>query len=78
MGDAENTEPRPPDPLDFDPRAEEDIRKPRLMARDPVCGVDVDPEGDPARSVYRGTAYYFCTLKCKSEFDFDPSRYVGE
>jgi YHS domain-containing protein len=75
MGDAESIEPLPPEPLDYDPT--EDERRPKLMARDPVCGMDVDPEGTSARSVYRGKAYYFCTQTCKTEFDLDPSRYVG-
>jgi YHS domain-containing protein len=74
MGDAE-AEPIPPEPLDYDPR--EDEQRPKIVARDPVCGMDVDPEGAPARSLYRGTSYYFCTLTCKAEFDLDPSRYVG-
>lgn len=74
MGDAESSEPIPDLPP-FDPTEEE--RKPKLVARDPVCGIDVDPDGAPARTRYRGTAYYFCTTVCKQAFELDPRRYVG-
>lgn len=78
MGDSESTE-VPPTPLPYgeDPRAEEEERKPHLVARDPVCGMALDAEGTFARSVYQGTSYNFCTLACKAAFDFEPSRYVG-
>lgn len=74
MGDAE-AEVVPTPPIDFDPANEEG--RPKIVARDPVCGMDVDPEGAAARSVFRGTAYYFCTETCKADFDLAPSRYVG-
>lgn len=74
MGDAES-EVVPTTPIDFD-RSEEEGR-PKIVARDPVCGMDVDPEGVAFRSVYRGTAYYFCTESCKADFELSPSRYVG-
>ena len=73
MGDAE-AEVVPTAPIEFDPEAED---RPKIVARDPVCGMDVDPEGAPARAVYRGTAYFFCTESCKADFDLDPRRYVG-
>lgn len=51
--------------------------EPRIMARDPVCGMDVDPAGAAAHSEYRGVPYYFCATACKREFDAHPVRYVG-
>ena len=44
------------------------------MARDPVCGMDVDPARAAARSEYRGRTYYFCSPHCKEEFDTAPDR----
>jgi YHS domain-containing protein len=56
----------PPDPLE-----------PKLMQRDPVCGVDVDPVAAATTRQHRGQTYYFCSLTCRDDFDRDPKRYVG-
>ncbi len=38
------------------------------MARDPVCGMEVDER--KARSItYRGKNYYFCSTICKGKFE---------
>ena len=58
------------EPLDIEERA-------RPMARDPVCGMDVDPLQPPASTEYRGVPYYFCSVTCKQEFLADPVSYVG-
>lgn len=47
------------------------------MARDPVCGMDVNPEKAAATSVYQGTTYYFCAPGCKKAFDENPAKYLG-
>ena len=47
------------------------------VARDPVCGTEVDEGRAPIRAVYQGTPYYFCSGECKARFDRDPARYVG-
>ncbi len=46
------------------------------MAKDPVCGMDVDPKKAAATSVYQGTTYYFCAPGCKKAFDQSPTKYV--
>jgi len=46
------------------------------MTRDPVCGMEVEPERAAGRSEYAGEAYYFCASVCKERFDDDPGRYV--
>lgn len=48
------------------------------MARDPVCGMDVDPQRPAATSDYQGQTYYFCSMSDKQQFDQDPQRYVGQ
>jgi Cu+-exporting ATPase len=47
------------------------------MEIDPVCGMEVDPETAPGKSVYQGKEYYFCSLGCKLDFDRDPEKYVS-
>jgi YHS domain-containing protein len=46
------------------------------MARDPVCGMDVDEGQAAATSEYMGTTYYFCSKGCKKAFDANPQQYA--
>jgi membrane fusion protein, copper/silver efflux system len=49
------------------------------MAKDPVCGMDVD-EGKATlaglTSAFQGQKYYFCSLGDKEAFEKEPGRYV--
>ncbi|HET6650261.1 MAG TPA: YHS domain-containing protein [Candidatus Limnocylindria bacterium] len=48
------------------------------MAKDPVCGMDVNPEIAKAQGLaaeYRGETYYFCGKGCKLDFDDEPARF---
>jgi len=47
------------------------------MAKDPVCGMDVDEKSAAGKSDYQGKTYYFCSAGCKASFDKDPQKYVG-
>ena len=47
------------------------------MAKDLVCGMDVD-EKTALRSEYKGQTYYFCSPGCKRAFDKEPDKYVGK
>jgi Cu+-exporting ATPase len=47
------------------------------MAKDPVCGMDVDPSQAAGQSVYKGQTYYFCSKGCKVAFDRNPEKYVN-
>jgi Cu+-exporting ATPase len=46
------------------------------MAKDPVCGMDIQPEQAAAQSEHKGQTYYFCSAQCKQQFDQDPQRYA--
>ena len=48
------------------------------LARDPVCGMSVDPETAKEKVEFEGTTYYFCSAGCRSAFEKDPSRYAGQ
>lgn len=48
------------------------------MAKDPVCGMQVDEKKAAATSVYQGVTYYFCTQACKTAFDKAPEKYLEE
>ncbi|GIW47851.1 MAG: YHS domain-containing protein [Deltaproteobacteria bacterium] len=46
------------------------------MARDPVCGMEVDEKKAAATSEYKGRVYYFCAKGCKIAFDKSPEKYI--
>jgi uncharacterized membrane protein YraQ (UPF0718 family)/YHS domain-containing protein len=47
-----------------------------MLAKDPVCGMSVDPTKPGPRSVHDGKTYYFCSAGCKESFDRDPAKYL--
>jgi Cu+-exporting ATPase len=47
------------------------------MAKDPVCGMSVDPAGAAAIRTYDSRNYFFCSVGCAEAFDGDPARYVA-
>ena len=48
------------------------------VARDSVCGVQVDEKKAAATSVYQGATYHFCAPGCKVTFDKSPEEYAGK
>lgn len=46
------------------------------MAKDPVCGMDVEEGKAAATSSHGGKTYYFCSVGCKEAFDKEPQRYI--
>ena len=42
------------------------------MAKDPVCGMEVNEKNAPAQSNYKGSNYYFCSHQCQGKFDNNP------
>ena len=46
------------------------------MAKDPVCGMDVDEKKVTQKTFYKGKNYYFCSATCKKAFDKEPEKYV--
>jgi P-type Cu+ transporter len=48
------------------------------MAKDVVCGMDVEEATAAGKSEYKGETYYFCSIGCKRSFDKDPEKYLGD
>ncbi|MBI2998062.1 MAG: YHS domain-containing protein [Deltaproteobacteria bacterium] len=46
------------------------------MAKDPVCGMQVDEKKAAATANYQGQTYYFCAEACKRAFEKDPGKYL--
>lgn len=47
------------------------------MAKDPVCGMNVDERTAKFKSEYKGKFYYFCSGHCKETFDKNPAKYAS-
>jgi Cu+-exporting ATPase len=47
-------------------------------AKDPVCGMSVDPHTAEHRSEHAGKTWYFCSSGCQSKFEGDPDKYLGD
>jgi len=51
------------------------------MAKDPVCGMQVDEQRSISKgltSEYSGQTYYFCSPGCKRQFEQSPERFAGQ
>ena len=47
------------------------------MAKDLVCGMDVDEKIAKYKTTYKGETYYFCAPGCKKMFEENPEKYVS-
>lgn len=48
----------------------------RILTRDPVCGMTVDPNAGKPRLEHDGHVYYFCHAGCRDKFVKDPEAYI--
>ena len=55
-----------------------DHAAPAHMAKDPVCGMDVDPRTATLKAAHNGVTYYFCAPGCRTKFIANPEKYLGE
>jgi Cu+-exporting ATPase len=46
--------------------------------KDPVCGMDVDPDAAAGSFDFQGQTYSYCSKGCLEKFRADPARYVGD
>jgi YHS domain-containing protein len=51
-------------------------RRVRHMVKDPVCGQDIEREAAVTWS-YEGELYYFCSERCREEFEDNPDLYLN-
>jgi Cu+-exporting ATPase len=50
----------------------------QAVARDPVCGMEVDPAASKHRFDYRGETFHFCSAGCRTKFAADPKTYLDK
>src|SRR5512146_2099623 len=52
------------------------VREDSIMVKDPVCGMDLDPQSAFATRQHMGQTFYFCSPSCVDQFDADPHQYA--
>src|SRR5580700_1232822 len=50
---------------------------PAALAKDPVCGMTVDPATSAHHAQIRGDDFHFCSAGCRTKFEADPDRYLA-
>ena len=50
---------------------------PAAVARDPVCGMRVEPQTAEHRWDHNGETFYFCCAGCRTKFAVEPLRYLA-
>jgi Cu+-exporting ATPase len=48
------------------------------MAKDPVCGMDVDERRAEDKAQHQGRTFYFCSAECQQQFEQEPERYARQ
>jgi Cu+-exporting ATPase len=46
------------------------------MAKDPVCGMEIDEKKAAAKADYKGKTFHFCAISCKDKFIKEPDKYT--
>ncbi|MFO0987834.1 MAG: heavy metal translocating P-type ATPase [Alphaproteobacteria bacterium] len=49
-----------------------------VKAKDPVCGMSVDPATATEKAEHAGTTYYFCCDGCRTMFEAYPARHLAK
>jgi len=47
-------------------------------ATDPVCGMKLDPQSTSETHEHAGVTYHFCSKRCLSQFQADPTKYLAK
>lgn len=48
------------------------------MAKDPVCGMNVDEKKAVGTVSHKGKVYYFCSANCKAQFEKTPEKFEAK
>ncbi len=49
-----------------------------VKAKDPVCGMTVDPATAKHKTEHAGATHYFCCAGCRTKFEADPAKYLAK
>jgi Cu+-exporting ATPase len=63
---------------DFTRALKGNLSLPEMKAKDPVCGMSVDPAAPRGGSyLHNGVEYFFCNPKCNQRFRAEPEKYLA-
>lgn len=48
-----------------------------MTVRDPVCGMEIEPQSAFAKREHMGQTFYFCSQSCVEKFEADSHRYTS-
>jgi Cu2+-exporting ATPase len=60
-----------------EPKIAEFVEK-KHLTKDPVCGMEVEPERAYSKTEREGYVIYFCSKKCEEEFKQNPKKYLSK
>ena len=46
------------------------------MAKDPICGMEVDEKTAKWKTTHMGKTFYFCAPGCQKAFEANPHKYM--
>jgi YHS domain-containing protein len=55
-----------------------EYKEEKRTVKDPVCGMELEPEMAYSKIEYAGKTAYFCSKKCEEEFNKNPERYIAK
>ena len=61
----------------YEPKVAEFVEK-KHVTKDPVCGMEVEPEKAHSKTEREGYVIYFCSKKCEEEFKKNPEKYLSK
>jgi Cu2+-exporting ATPase len=61
----------------YEPKGVE-FREERRVVKDPVCGMELEPEMAYSKTEYAGSIFYFCSKQCEEEFKKNPEKYASK
>ena len=50
----------------------------KRTVKDPVCGMELEPEMAYSKTEYAGNTYYFCSQQCEENFKKNPEKYAAK
>src|SRR3546814_20801465 len=49
----------------------------KVLVKDPVCGMSVDPVATTHHATHAGNVYHVCSAGCRAKFIADPAQYAS-
>jgi Cu2+-exporting ATPase len=62
----------------YEPKGVEYKEEKRVTVKDPVCGMELEPETAFSKTEYAGKTFYFCSKQCELKFKENPEKYASK